>query len=344
MSLEEQSTPSASQFSQLSLQRIQQMKSERVENITRQLKRCRSRLSVHLDDSGRHLVGFQLCRSRWCCYCDVGRSRKIKARLADRMHQDEQHSQYMMLNINVAHTDGETIDEVFDRLRGGYQSLRHRNGWKNNVAAYLQKLDIGLAHRASPHPHFHVLLKLKPGVDKGDAYAELHEAFSQMKADKGICADMNISVLESDEWLDNTIEYISDSWLTFNEERGLGHALTSMAEEKVEELMIFMNRRRVHDFGGEWRGLDQGTKSAAREELVEMPFSASCDSEIFIQAAYAATTEKSVERVKSVFSFITKLRVRAEMYARPSLAHKLVCTERALSKRLDELLGVAHGP
>ncbi len=331
-------------FDETYMDRFKCIDTKQARRVLHQQEKCRARLTFHFDKKSRCLVGIQLCKNRWCNFCDVGRSMRFTRKLNDKLATDEAGSQYLMLTVNAASAPTDDIWAIHKKASALYRSLRKQRAWKRYVKAYFRKLDVGVEPDKVPRPHFHILVKLKAGVDRQAVIDELKAAFDDVLNACGSGGDLTVTEYATEEHFTNATEYICGTWLSFNQTHGLGLAVKQMSDAQIQDLLVFMNGTHVHDFGGQWRGkAATDADTSQRETSVEAPCPFQTEADVYQYAARMVTRETNVEKVQEALYFFTALHRRAQWCRSKRLVNRLACYGRALSHRYIELTNRAAG-
>jgi len=131
----------------------------------------------------RHEGRFKLrranfCRVRLCPMCNWRRSLKVSGQLhkiVDALSSTENYA-YLMLTLTVRNVGGYELSQTIDSMMQGVRKLMQYKAVTSAVEGWFRSMEV--THNLDPlsasfdtyHPHFHVLLAVKPSYFKGKNY------------------------------------------------------------------------------------------------------------------------------------------------------------------------------
>lgn len=121
-------------------------------------------------EGGLQLRHANFCRVRLCPMCSWRRSLKVAGQVSqilDAINRREPMA-YVLLTLTVRNVRGEALSGALDAMMRGWQRFIQRENYKRAVKGHYRALEI--THNVNPlsevydtyHPHFHVLLAVKP--------------------------------------------------------------------------------------------------------------------------------------------------------------------------------------
>jgi plasmid rolling circle replication initiator protein Rep len=107
-----------------------------------------------------------LCKVRHCPCCSWSRSRVWKRRLCEgmpKMMTDYPSTRFIFLTLTVPNCHISELRKTLQGMSKAFDKLMQRRGVKNNVLGYVRSMEVTRnAETGYAHPHFHVLLAVKP--------------------------------------------------------------------------------------------------------------------------------------------------------------------------------------
>ena len=148
-------------------------KSYRVQN-------CGSILTFNECPGGheKHLIKANFCRVRLCPMCAWRKSLVIFTQLLQICHVacSRQDLRFIMMTLTVKNVPGQKLSDQLDDMFKSWDRLTKRIEFKSNVQGWFRALEVTHNVNAKStaydtyHPHFHILLAVKPGYFKGQKY------------------------------------------------------------------------------------------------------------------------------------------------------------------------------
>lgn len=143
------------------------------------LRECASVLGFVETEGGLRLEKANFCRVRLCPTCTWRRSLKLQAQMhgiLDAMNADKAAYAYVYMTLTVRNCTGDKLSETLDSMMQGYQRLMQSRDIKRVVLGWFRSMEI--THNVTPdspdfdtyHPHFHVVLAVKPSYFSGRNY------------------------------------------------------------------------------------------------------------------------------------------------------------------------------
>lgn len=113
----------------------------------------------------KRLIEAYFCQVRLCPMCAWRRSLKIFAQLNKVIHVacQRQKMRFIFLTLTCRNVHSEDLSEMLDKLFAAWQRLSQRKVFRENVLGWFRALEV--THRMDRdeyHPHFHVLLAVRP--------------------------------------------------------------------------------------------------------------------------------------------------------------------------------------
>lgn len=138
------------------------------------LRECGTKLSFEEQENGKlKLVGMWNCRVRLCPLCSWRRSLKVAAQMTQviaAMQQEKEHA-FVLLTLTIRNCEGEELDETITQLMSGFKRLLELKEVGAICEGWYRSLEVTHNVEADTyHPHFHVLLAVKPGYFSGGRY------------------------------------------------------------------------------------------------------------------------------------------------------------------------------
>lgn len=115
-----------------------------------------------------NLKGARLCNTRLCPFCEWRRTRVWRARLYEgltALYKDEPKLKGIFLTLTVRNVPLRHLGEELDFMNKGWKRLTKRAFWPSNYWFRRTEVTVGSSSpdgEVMAHPHFHVLLLVKP--------------------------------------------------------------------------------------------------------------------------------------------------------------------------------------
>lgn len=151
---------------------------KKAENVTN----CADEMSFKLGNDGYlklHQVWF--CKSKLCPLCAWRRSMKFSYQNAEILSEaikQEPTGRFLFLTLTVKNVyDGEELDSILRKMTDGFRKLFKYKKVSKNMIGYLRATEVTVNDKDnSYHPHFHVLMMVKPTYFKNsDNYLNQEE-------------------------------------------------------------------------------------------------------------------------------------------------------------------------
>lgn len=134
------------------------------------LRECATMLQFTQQAEGLRLRRANFCRVRLCPMCSWRRSLKVAGQMQQIMEeiQAKEPMAYVLLTLTVRNVSGDDLGDTIDAMMQGWNRFVQRVAYKDAVKGYYRALEIthNLDYSSeffdSFHPHFHVLLAVKP--------------------------------------------------------------------------------------------------------------------------------------------------------------------------------------
>ena len=133
------------------------------------------------------LSSANFCRDRLCPMCSWRRTYKIYAQISQIMNVIENDYAFLFLTLTIPNCSADELPKTIDRLQAGWQRLIHYKRFQTAVKGYFKALEVTRnTNRRSKsyntyHPHFHVILAVKPSYFKNQDYIKQAEWLSMWR-------------------------------------------------------------------------------------------------------------------------------------------------------------------
>jgi len=128
------------------------------------------------DGAGIALQRANFCRVRLCPMCTWRRSLKVFGQLSRIMEALKGEYAYILLTLTVKNVQGEELGQRITDMMKGWQRFTQRKAYKKAVKGHFRAMEIThnlklkSKHYDTYHPHFHVILAVKPTYFKDRTY------------------------------------------------------------------------------------------------------------------------------------------------------------------------------
>lgn len=114
-----------------------------------------------------------LCHVRHCPLCSSARSRVWKKRLQEgipKMMIEYPTTRFIFLTLTVKNCHITELRDTLNLMSKSFDRLMKRRDVKNVVLGYVRSMEVTRSNIGEAHPHFHVLLAVKPSYFSGNGY------------------------------------------------------------------------------------------------------------------------------------------------------------------------------
>ena len=157
-------------------------KSDRVQNCGTLLEFQRAE-----NENEWKLSSANFCRDRLCPMCSWRRTYKIYAQISQIMNVIENDYAFLFLTLTIPNCSADDLPHTIDRLQAGWHKLIHYKRFQTAVKGYFKALEVTRnTNRRSKsyntyHPHFHVILAVKPSYFTSRDYIKQAEWLSMWR-------------------------------------------------------------------------------------------------------------------------------------------------------------------
>lgn len=131
------------------------------------LSECGSFLEYTLTAEKAKLTKANFCKDRLCPMCNWRRSLKIFGQVSKVMDSLQGQYSYLFLTLTVRNCDGEQLPDVLDGMQAGWKNFLKQKRFRSAVAGTFRAVEITRnAKTGEYHPHYHVILAVKPSYFK----------------------------------------------------------------------------------------------------------------------------------------------------------------------------------
>lgn len=138
------------------------------------------------NDGFKKLIGANFCKNRLCPMCNWRRSRMLAKQIVEVLHEANKRKpmKYIFLTLTVKNCADTELSDTMDKLFSSFKRLFELKSVSDVVVGYVRVLEI--THNTNKrsvsydtyHPHFHVLMGVKPSYFK-DKYIK-HDTWVEM--------------------------------------------------------------------------------------------------------------------------------------------------------------------
>ena len=120
---------------------------------------------------GKKLVRANFCRDRLCPMCQWRRSMKLAYQVNQVCHLaflEKPGLRFLFLTLTTRNVRGDKLKAAIDEMNYGFSKLMNRKEVKRSVEGYFKAIEVTYnSNREDYHPHFHVILAVKPSYFQG---------------------------------------------------------------------------------------------------------------------------------------------------------------------------------
>lgn len=126
------------------------------------------------DDDTLAIHPSKTCKRRWCPVCEWRKSLKRWALLVEKLPgliEKNAPCRFLLLTLTIRNCHIDDLLKTYNRMMDGWRSLTHTRtplGKLWPATAWIRALEITFPKPKQAHPHFHVLLAVKPSYFKRD--------------------------------------------------------------------------------------------------------------------------------------------------------------------------------
>lgn len=115
---------------------------------------------------GQKLVSANFCRDRLCPLCQWRRAMKLAYQVNTVCHLallEQPGLKFLFLTLTTKNVKAENLGAAIDQLNYAFKKLMNRKEVKRSVEGYFKAIEVTYnSNRGDYHPHFHVILAVKP--------------------------------------------------------------------------------------------------------------------------------------------------------------------------------------
>lgn len=115
---------------------------------------------------GKKLVRANFCRDRLCPMCQWRRSMKLAYQVNQVCHLallEKPGLRFLFLTLTTRNVQGDKLKAAIDEMNYGFSKIMNRKEVKRSVEGYFKAIEVTYnSNRGDYHPHFHVILAVKP--------------------------------------------------------------------------------------------------------------------------------------------------------------------------------------
>ena len=125
----------------------------------------------YVDSQERKLHASNFCKDRLCPICNWRRSLKVYSQASSVMKVAVKDYEFLFLTLTQKNVKSEDLEEEINHMMKAFKKLTKRKEFKNAVHGFFRALEITYnKKRDDYHPHFHVILAVKPSYFKKKDY------------------------------------------------------------------------------------------------------------------------------------------------------------------------------
>lgn len=129
---------------------------------SKRLKECSSLLLYSLkDDNSIKLKRASFCKVRSCPVCSWRRSKMWQARMFEALPAFSDF-RWLLLTLTVKNCDVTDLKVTVKAMQQAFAKMRKRKMFSSVVTGYVKALEVTRSETGQAHPHFHIMLLVKP--------------------------------------------------------------------------------------------------------------------------------------------------------------------------------------
>lgn len=233
-----------------------------------QMRECANYLVFGTENGRKKLVDANFCRIRMCPMCNWRKSLKMFSQVSeitDAILNEKPTVRFIFLTLTIKNPKADELKETLDKMNEGFKWLVQKSktfspakALKQNLLGYLKSTEITFNSKQNTyHPHFHVLLEVKPsyfgkGYVKQSEYVQMWK--QALKLDYDPQVDIRIIRNASSRVIAEMSKYptkVADLLKLKNE---------SQAVDALIVLHNAMKNRRLVTFGGDFKDIRRRLK------------------------------------------------------------------------------------
>jgi plasmid rolling circle replication initiator protein Rep len=138
-------------------------------NLNKQAKRLRECSSLLLyslkEDNSIKLKRARFCKVRTCPVCGWRRSKMWQRRMFEAL-PSLSNFRWLLLTLTVKNCDVANLKETIKTMQQAWAKMRKRKMFAGAVVGYVKSLEVTRSANGQAHPHFHIMLLVKPSYFK----------------------------------------------------------------------------------------------------------------------------------------------------------------------------------
>jgi len=110
------------------------------------------------------LIGASFCRQRLCPMCQWRRSLLVSMQVAQVAHEAHVRTgcHFLMLTLTVRNTDSDGFDASMDAMLKAFNRFKQYAVVKKALLGFFRAFEVTISRQKGYHPHFHLLLAVRP--------------------------------------------------------------------------------------------------------------------------------------------------------------------------------------
>lgn len=139
--------------------------------LNKQSKRLRECSSLLLysqrSDNSIKLSRASFCKVRSCPICNWRRSRMWQQRMFKAL-PELSHFRWLLLTLTVKNCEVQDLKQTISTMQKAWSKLRRRKFFGQKIVGYVKSLEITRSESGQAHPHFHIMLLVRPSYFSHD--------------------------------------------------------------------------------------------------------------------------------------------------------------------------------
>lgn len=119
------------------------------------------------------------CQLRFCPVCSWRKALKTSAVIYSNLSKVE-NCNFLFLTLTLKNCEILDLKKTLQHMSESFHRLKKTIQWQNSILGYIRALEITLSDDGKMHPHFHILLQVRPSYGKNKGYYISQQDFTDL--------------------------------------------------------------------------------------------------------------------------------------------------------------------
>lgn len=149
---------------------------------SKRLQKCSTLLRYSFNENGsQKLKQVSFCKVRTCPVCGWRRSKMWQTRMFQALPSLENY-RWLLLTLTVKNCDVSDLNKTVKAMQSAFVKMRKRKMFASKIVGYVKALEVTRSESGQAHPHFHLMLLVKPSYFDGHNYVKKDDWANEWQA------------------------------------------------------------------------------------------------------------------------------------------------------------------